>query len=109
MPTDACHEDKLYVWVCASYDYWHVYQEIQPLQLEADAAAEKLAESIRIRDEKASHLQTIEEQLAVLQDSFNSMLKEQATLEDRVSQTETRIARAKKLLQGLTGESKRWE
>ena len=57
---------NLYQWVCASYDYWFVYQEILPKKLEAEEAARKLAASEEILASRRAHLKAVEEQLEAL-------------------------------------------
>jgi hypothetical protein len=54
---------NLFLWVCSSYDYWFVYQEILPKRLEAEEAARKLAASQAILATRRAHLASIEKHL----------------------------------------------
>ncbi|KAK8888098.1 hypothetical protein M9Y10_039159 [Tritrichomonas musculus] len=99
---------NLYLWVCASYDYWFVYQEILPKKIEAEQAAAKLAESERILAERREHLQQVENQLKQLEDKFNDEKNHEKELSDNVANTQLRLSRAQKIMSGLSGETKRW-
>ena len=99
---------NLYLWVCASYDYWHVYQKILPVKLEADAAAAKLEESRRILAEARAQLQAVEDQLKALQQKFEEEKAREKELSDNVATTQVRLDRAQKIMSGLSGETQRW-
>ena len=99
---------NLYLWVCASYDYWHVYQVILPKKIEAEQAAAKLAESEKVLAERREHLQSVEDQLKQLEDKFNEEKAHEKELSDNVALTQLRLNRAQKIMSGLSGETKRW-
>ena len=99
---------NLYRWVCASYDYWFVYQEVLPKKLEAEEAARKLAASQAVLASRLEHLKNVEEQLQQLQDHVNKERENEKNLADSVADTQLRLDRAQKIMSGLSGETKRW-
>jgi hypothetical protein len=99
---------NLYLWVCASYDYWYVYQEILPKKLEAEEAARKLEASEAILAARRAHLAAVEEQLAALLAKVNHEKETEKMLSDSVASTQLRLSRAEKIMSGLGGENQRW-
>ena len=99
---------NLYLWVCASYDYWHVYQEILPKKIAAEEAAAKQAATEKVLAESREHLRAVEEQLKSLQDKFDEEKAKEQQLSDNVTLTQLRLTRAQKIMSGLSGETKRW-
>ncbi|OHT05113.1 Dynein heavy chain family protein [Tritrichomonas foetus] len=99
---------NLYLWVCASYDYWFTYQEILPKKLEAEEAAKKLAASEAVLAARRAHLKSVEEQLAELQAQVDEEKKNEEKLAANVADTKLRLDRAQKIMSGLSGETKRW-
>ena len=99
---------NLYNWVCASYDYWFIYQEILPKKIEAEEAAAKLAKSEKILAKRRSHLQSVEDQLKKLMDKYDEEMKNEKSLADSVDNTKLRLQRANEIMNGLSGETKRW-
>ena len=99
---------NLYLWVCASFDYWHVYQEILPKKIEADEAAAKLAESQKILEERRAHLRSVEDQLKALQDNVSAEKQREQQLAESVARTQLRLSRAQKIITCLSGETRRW-
>ena len=99
---------NLYNWVCASFDYWHVFQEILPKKLAAEEAARKLEATEAILAEARKHLAEVEATLQTLQEKVNSMKQQEQELTDKVSTTQARLNRAQKILSGLSGETTRW-
>ena len=99
----------LYNWVCASYDFWFIYQEILPKKQQAEEAKAKLQESERILAEKQQYLQEVENQLQKLHDKYDEELKNESALAKSVDNTKLRLKRAKEIMKGLSGETKRWK
>lgn len=99
---------NLYLWVCASFDYWFVYQDILPLKIAAERAASKLAESERVLSERRAHLKSVEDQLENLQQKFSDEKQREQDLANNVAKTQLRLSRAQKIMSGLSGETKRW-
>ena len=99
---------QLYQWVCAAFDYWHVYQEILPKKIAADKASAKLAASEKVLAESMAHLKSVEDQLQSLQNKFNEEKKHEQELQENVAITQLRLSRAQKIMSGLSGETKRW-
>ena len=98
----------LYDWVCASYDYWHVLQEILPKKQKAEKTAQKLEETKAILSKAKEHLQEVENKLAELMSDVEAMQKKENELNQNVTNTQKRLERAKKILSGLEGETTRW-
>jgi len=99
---------NLYLWVCASYDYWFVYQEILPKKLEAEAAAQKFAASQAVLAQKRAHLKAVEDQLYLLQQHVEQERQNEQNLAESVAKTQLRLDRAQKIINGLSGETNRW-
>ncbi|OHT09102.1 Dynein heavy chain family protein [Tritrichomonas foetus] len=99
---------QLYLWVCAAFDYWHVYQEILPKKIAAEQAAAKQAASEKVLAESLAHLKSVEDQLKSLQDKFNEEKAREQELQENVGRTQLRLSRAQKIMSGLSGETKRW-
>jgi hypothetical protein len=99
---------NLYQWVCASYDYWFVYQEILPKKIEAEQAAEKLLRSERVLAQRRQHLKSVEDQLTALQNRVAKERQNEQDLQDSVANTQLRLKRAEQIMKGLGGETKRW-
>ncbi|OHT14597.1 Dynein heavy chain family protein [Tritrichomonas foetus] len=98
----------LYDWVCASYEYWFIYQEILPKKQAADEAERKLAASEALLADARSHLAAVEARLQELQDKFQAMKDKEEELTQSVANTQSRLLRAQKLIDGLSGETSRW-
>ncbi|OHT13633.1 Dynein heavy chain family protein [Tritrichomonas foetus] len=98
----------LYDWVCASYDYWHVYQEILPKKRKAEKTAKKLEETQAILAKAKGRLKEVEAKLQKLMDNVQEMQKKENELAQNVTNTQKRLERARKILSGLEGEAKRW-
>ncbi|OHT04040.1 Dynein heavy chain family protein [Tritrichomonas foetus] len=99
---------NLYMWVCASYDYWFVFQEIIPKRLEAEEAAAKLAASKKVLETQKANLKAVEDQLSALQKRVDEEKSNEKALADNVGHTQLRLNRAQKIMAGLMGETKRW-
>ena len=98
----------LYDWVCASYEYWFIYQEILPKKQAADEAEKKLAASEAMLNNAKQHLEAVEQKLKELQDKYKTMQDKEAELTQSVANTQSRLIRAQKLIDGLSGETSRW-
>jgi len=99
---------NLYNWVCAAFDYWHIYQEIHPRQQEADAAAAKLAIHQKVLAEKEKNLDSLENQLKQLISQVDTEKETVLQLQESVNNTQLKLKRAQQVMQGLSGEVKRW-
>ena len=99
---------NLYMWVCASYDYWFVFQEILPKRLEAEQAAAKFEASQKALETQQEHLRAVEAQLEALLNRVEEEKNNEQQLSDNVAHTQLRLHRAQKIMAGLEGETKRW-
>jgi len=99
---------SLYDWVCASFDYWHVYQEMLPKRKAADAASFKLEESRKELQKSRAHLEEIERNLNYLEETVLMTQKKELQLSKSVKTTQERLERAKKLIDGLSGQTTQW-
>ncbi|KAK8866475.1 hypothetical protein M9Y10_009438 [Tritrichomonas musculus] len=98
----------LYDWVCASFDYWFVYQDILPKKAAAEEAKKRLENSEKMLEEAKSQLAQIEEKLKVLVDNVEKMQNKEKELTESVEKTQLRLDRAQTIITGLSGESTRW-
>ncbi|EAY14826.1 Dynein heavy chain family protein [Trichomonas vaginalis G3] len=99
---------NLYRWVCASYQYWFVWQDILPLKKAAEEAQQKLDASMAALAASRAKLKEVEDKLAELVNSVELKKAEAKKLADSVADTQLRLDRAQKIMSGLSGETKRW-
>ncbi|EAY21612.1 Dynein heavy chain family protein [Trichomonas vaginalis G3] len=99
----------LYDWVCASFDYWFVFQQILPLRNAAEEAAKKLEQSKQMLAKAQEHLDQVEATLKNLSDSVKAQKEKEKELAESVANTQARLERAEKIMSGLSGETARWE
>jgi hypothetical protein len=97
----------LYDWVCASFDYWNVYQKILPKKLAAEAAAKELEASEALLAQEKAHLADVEARLQQLEANAKTMQDREHELTASVGRTQTRLSRAQKIMSGLSGETDR--
>lgn len=96
-------------WVKAVYRYDKVAKEIQPkfdALEQAQKELEKVNESLA---EKQKELQGVEDKIAGLQQDLDEKQQYKEKMEHDVQQTEIKLDRAQKLIQGLGGEKSRWK
>ena len=98
----------LYDWLCASFDYWFVYQDILPKKRAAEEAEKRLETAQKQLKDAQVELEVIESKLKGLMDNYNVMQNKEKELELSVEKTQIRLGRAQKIMSGLLGESKRW-
>ena len=99
---------NLYQWICASYDYWFVYQKVLPLLKVAEEASQKSAAANAVLEASRARLAEVEAKLAELQAVVDEKKADAQQLSDTVADTQIRLDRAQKLMSGLSGETKRW-
>jgi len=98
----------MYDWVCASFEYWQIYQEILPMRIAADEAAKKLEISEALLEKARKHLAEVEANLKQLEDRVIEMRNKEKELKENVDRTEARLLRANRIMSGLSGETDRW-
>eukprot|EP00659_Diplonema_papillatum_P003027 gene3027-4758_t len=95
-------------WVHAMYKYYHVNLEVEPKRKEltgAEAELQVVEEALAVTRQK---LDAVESKIADLQANFDSAVAKQRDLQAEVAQTEARLDRAARLIDGLSGEKGRW-
>lgn len=102
----ACH--SLCLWIHAMYNYYFVNKKVTP-KMEALAKAEKvLEETERTLAAAMAKLQEIKEGIEELQEQLKEKEENKAELERQKQLCEERMARAVKLIVGLSDEQERW-
>ena len=95
-------------WVHAMFRYYHVNLEVEPKRRELEGAEKELRvveDALEITSKK---LAAVESKIAELEFNFNTAIAKQQELQAEVAQTEARLDRAARLIDGLSGEKSRW-
>ena len=95
-------------WVHAMYKYYHVNLEVEPKRRELAEAEKELKVVEDALDITRGQLNAVESKIAELEANFNSAVAKQQDLQSEVAQTESRLYRAGRLIDGLSGEKSRW-
>eukprot|EP00954_Amorphochlora_amoebiformis_P028689 1392074-Amorphochlora_amoeboformis.AAC.1 len=96
-------------WVCAMDLYADVYKKVKPLQDKLEGAQKELAYKQRGLRQKQEELKNVEAHIASLQADFRAAENHKNLLQERKHALELKKERALKLIDGLSGEKKRWE
>ncbi|XP_071558453.1 dynein axonemal heavy chain 1 [Temnothorax nylanderi] len=102
----ACH--SLCLWIHAMYNYYFVNEKVAPKMAALAKAEEILAENEITLASVMTRLQEIQEGIEKLQDQLKAEEAKKAELEIQKKLCEERMARALKLIVGLSDEQKRW-
>eukprot|EP01063_Lacrimia_lanifica_P030849 TRINITY_DN4987_c0_g1_i1.p1 TRINITY_DN4987_c0_g1~~TRINITY_DN4987_c0_g1_i1.p1 ORF type:complete len:2324 (+),score=1039.90 TRINITY_DN4987_c0_g1_i1:991-6972(+) len=95
-------------WVHAMFKYYHVNLEVEPKRRELAEAEGELKVVTDALEITRSKLAAVENKIADLEAGFNAAVKKQDDLQAEVKQTEGRLYRAGRLIDGLSGEKGRW-
>ena len=95
-------------WVHAMFKYYHVNLEVEPKRRELAEAEKDLKVVEDALDITRSKLNAVESKIAELEANFNAAITKQQDLQAEVAQTESRLYRAGRLIDGLSGEKSRW-
>lgn len=102
----ACH--SLCLWVHAMYNYYFVNKKVEPKMATLVKAEEILVKTERDLAAAMARLQEIEKGIEKLQDQLREKEAKKADLERQKQLCEERMARAVRLIVGLSDEQKRW-
>ncbi|XP_027139394.1 dynein heavy chain 6, axonemal [Larimichthys crocea] len=97
------------MWVRAMDLYSRVLKEVGPKRAKLAKAQEELDMTMATLMEKQQKLQEVENQIKVLQEQFDSSVKEKENLVNTMALTQVRLTRAGKLTSALGDEQVRWE
>lgn len=95
-------------YIKAVVEYYKQNKVIKPLLAQAAAAQAEYDEAMAGLRTKKEELRIITEKLQALTDHLEQVNNDKQTLEDRVNDTDTKLTRAKKLIEGLGGEKARF-
>ncbi|KAL7697754.1 dynein heavy chain cytosolic putative [Lotmaria passim] len=96
-------------YIQAVVEYYKQNKVIKPLLAQAAAAQAEFDEAMVDLKAKKEELRIITEKLQLLTDQLDKVNKDKREVEDRVRDTDTKLTRAKKLIEGLGGEKARFE
>lgn len=96
------------LWVHAMYNYYFVNKKVAPKMKALAKAEEVLAETERTLAAAMARLQSVQEGIEKLQDRLRDEEARKAELERQKQLCEDRMARAVRLIAGLSDEEKRW-
>ncbi|KAF7660832.1 hypothetical protein LDENG_00274280 [Lucifuga dentata] len=97
------------MWVRAMDLYSRVLKVIEPKREKLAMARAELDVTMTALREKQQQLQQVENKIKILQEQFDSSVKEKEDLANNMALTESRLARAEKLTSALGDEQVRWE
>eukprot|EP01064_Diplonema_japonicum_P003207 TRINITY_DN1209_c2_g1_i1.p1 TRINITY_DN1209_c2_g1~~TRINITY_DN1209_c2_g1_i1.p1 ORF type:complete len:4214 (+),score=1112.95 TRINITY_DN1209_c2_g1_i1:49-12642(+) len=95
-------------WVHAMFKYYHVNLEVEPKRRELEGAEKELKVVQDALSVTRKKLDAVETKIAELQSNFDAAISKQKDLQAEVAQTEARLDRAGRLIDGLSGEKSRW-
>ncbi|PRP88057.1 dynein heavy chain 6, axonemal-like [Planoprotostelium fungivorum] len=96
------------MWVRAMEMYSKIFKAVEPKRQRVEEASAMLEASQSKLAEKQERLHDIEEKLAGLKRSYEKSIADKSKLQDTISITSTRLERASKITEGLSGEQVRW-
>ncbi|EFN73504.1 Dynein heavy chain 1, axonemal [Camponotus floridanus] len=102
----ACH--SLCLWVHAMYNYYFVIKKVEPKMAALEKAEKILVETEKTLAVAIVRLREVEEGIEKLQDQLREKEEKKVDLERQKQLCEERIARAMRLIVGLSDEQKRW-
>ncbi|XP_068785621.1 dynein axonemal heavy chain 2, partial [Struthio camelus] len=100
---------SLCMWVRAMETYGRVRRVVQPKQARAAAAAAQLAQKQAAQAEAQDKLREVAERLERLRAAYEEKVAQKEELGRRAQDTEGRLERAARLVEGLAGERGRWQ
>lgn len=95
-------------YINAVVEYYKQNKIIKPLLAQAAAAQSEFEEAMTGLNKKKEELRVIDEKLAALNQNLDAVNKEKEALEEKVNDTNIKLIRAKKLIEGLGGEKVRF-
>ncbi|XP_057699654.1 dynein axonemal heavy chain 6 isoform X1 [Corythoichthys intestinalis] len=97
------------MWVRAMDIYSRILKEVGPKRIAFAKAQAELELTMSTLREKQALLQSVEDKIRVLQESYDSSLNEKQELVNTMAVTQARLSRAGKLTSALGDEQVRWE
>lgn len=95
-------------YINAVVEYYKQNKIIKPLLAQAAAAQAEFEEAMTGLNKKKEELRVIDEKLGALNRNLDAVNKEKQALEEKVNDTNVKLIRAKKLIEGLGGEKVRF-
>ncbi|KAG8347796.1 putative Dynein heavy chain N terminal region 2 domain1 [Trypanosoma vivax] len=95
-------------YIRAVVEYYKQNKIIKPLLAQAAAAQQEYDLAMESLNKKKEELRVVNEKLASLTSHLDSVKKDKQDLEEKVSDTDVKLTRAKKLIEGLGGEKVRF-
>ncbi|CAD2221546.1 hypothetical protein AGDE_15507 [Angomonas deanei] len=95
-------------YIKAVVEYYKQNKIIKPLLAQSAAAQAEFDEAMAGLNKKKEELRVINEKLQKLTDQLDKVNKDKQELEDRVNDTDTKLTRARQLIEGLGGEKTRF-
>ncbi len=99
----------LAAWVRANLEYVRVLKKVKPLQAELDAAEDELLHSQFQVDSCDTELSAIHRKVKDLRTRFRMQVRHTEVLKENIRTSNERLETAQILLDGLQGESLRWQ
>lgn len=95
-------------YIAAVVEYYKQHKVIKPLLAQAAAAQAEFETAMTGLNKKKEELRVINEKLETLTNHLDSVKRDKQELEEKVNDTDTKLTRAKKLIEGLGGEKMRF-
>jgi dynein heavy chain len=100
---------SLCMWAKAMDTYARVAKTVEPKKASLKAASDQLAESQATLKQKQDQLKEVEERVGELKRKLDTAQAKAKELEEQEKDTQVKLARAAKLVGGLSSEKVRWE
>ena len=99
----------LCAWVHAMYKWYFINKEVMPLRAQLSKAESDLEAITTTLNITRSNLKKVEEDVMNCEYEFSKAVQSQQELENELNNTEVKIDRAGRLIDGLMSEKGRWE
>ena len=96
------------IWITAMLKYHETLKIVNPLREQAKVMGEKLAVVQAALAEKRAKVKAIMDNLQALQEEQEALTKKAEKLAFDLDECKKKMARAKKMIEGLAGEKERW-
>ncbi|XP_014680873.1 PREDICTED: dynein heavy chain 2, axonemal-like [Priapulus caudatus] len=100
---------SLCMWVRAMDKYGHIFRVVEPKRQKLEGATSQLSEKQASLAAAKAKLKEVTDKMEDLKKQYDEKLAQKEDLRRKAEQTELKLDRAGKLVEGLSGEKDRWE
>lgn len=99
---------KLCAWSTNIVTFNRIYKEVRPLQIAKDKAVEDLENAMRELNKVKEEVRKLNEKVDGLKKQLAAAEEQKRIVEDDAMKCQNKLTAAEKLVNGLSGENKRW-